>query len=78
MFPTTKYGIAMDNFQVDQVDESKKAFDFLRFAQCLTKDYGDALHGADDWRLSPVTAFACFNEIIIIAIFIRHKSTYFF
>ena len=60
MFPTTKYSIAMDNFQVSQVGASKKAFDFLRFAQCLTKDYGDALHGTDDWRLSPVTAFACF------------------
>ena len=42
----------MDNFQSTQDDESKKISNFLRFAQCLTGDPGDALPGPDAWRQS--------------------------
>ena len=46
----------MDNFQSALDGESKKIFDFLRFAQSFTGDPGDALPGSDAWRRSPAPA----------------------
>ena len=43
----------MDNFQSALVGECEKIFDFLRFAQSITGDLGDALPGSDVWRRSP-------------------------
>ena len=44
----------MDNFPSALDGEGEKIFDFLRFAQSLTGDPGDALPGSDVWRRSPV------------------------